>query len=203
MGAALAAVEPLIDELFHPHEIEVRLAAVGVAVDPSTLRPEFDAVLTQVRRAATLPAAVAGPVPVAPGSSLAHGSSLAPGSDRADCGDPAAPIDRAPTAGFSPPVGGHGPGQVGVPPAGPGFTPAASASAPAGPGLTPAASASAPAGPGFTPAEAGEDPPADGPPRDARPEQAGFGRDGVHGAELTELLGELQGLARELPGGVW
>jgi ring-1,2-phenylacetyl-CoA epoxidase subunit PaaC len=98
MRAALAAVEPLTAELFHPHEIEARLAAAGVAVDPSTLRPEFDAVLTEVRRAATLP---------------------------------------PPDAGL------------------------------------------AQAGPG------------------------GHGRDGVHGAALTELLGEMQGLARELPGGAW
>ena len=56
MRAALDAVAPLTDELFQPHEIELRLAAAGVAVDPSTLRPEFDDILTQVREAASLPA---------------------------------------------------------------------------------------------------------------------------------------------------
>jgi ring-1,2-phenylacetyl-CoA epoxidase subunit PaaC len=29
------------------------------------------------------------------------------------------------------------------------------------------------------------------------------GRDGVHGPELTEILAEMQELARALPGGVW
>jgi ring-1,2-phenylacetyl-CoA epoxidase subunit PaaC len=32
---------------------------------------------------------------------------------------------------------------------------------------------------------------------------AGSGRGGVHGPELAEILGEMQGLARALPGGVW
>ncbi len=58
MQAAIDAVTPLIDELFHPHETELRLAegtAEGpVAVDPATLRPEFDAVWAQVLQAATL-----------------------------------------------------------------------------------------------------------------------------------------------------
>jgi ring-1,2-phenylacetyl-CoA epoxidase subunit PaaC len=101
MLAALDAVGPLIAELFHPHEVELRLAVAGVAVDPSTLRPEFDAVLTEVRRAATLP------------------------------------------------------------------------------------------------------PPDGGPAASGRLSPAGHGRDGVHSAALDELLGEMQGLARELPGGVW
>src|SRR5262249_38159675 len=55
MGAAMTAVWPLVGELFHPHEVELRLAAAGVAVDPSTLRPEFDAVVAEVGRVATLP----------------------------------------------------------------------------------------------------------------------------------------------------
>jgi ring-1,2-phenylacetyl-CoA epoxidase subunit PaaC len=86
------AVWPLTDELFHPHEIELRLTSV--AVDPSTLRLEFDAVLAQVLSAATL---------------------------------------TQPSAG--------------------------------------------------------------GP--------AGSGRDGVHGPELDEVLAEMQGTARSLPGGLW
>jgi len=58
--AALDAVYPLIDELFATHEIEARLAASGIAVDPATLRPEFEAVMAEVAKAATLrvPAAV-------------------------------------------------------------------------------------------------------------------------------------------------
>nr|WP_285550253.1 1,2-phenylacetyl-CoA epoxidase subunit PaaC [Actinoplanes regularis] len=59
MAAAVTAVLPLVEELFQPHEVEVRLTAAGVAVDPVALRPEFDAVLTQVLAAATIEA---GPV---------------------------------------------------------------------------------------------------------------------------------------------
>jgi ring-1,2-phenylacetyl-CoA epoxidase subunit PaaC len=60
MQAAVDAVWPLVDELFRPHEVELRLAAAGVAVDPRGLRAEFDAVWDQVRTAATLrPAAAA------------------------------------------------------------------------------------------------------------------------------------------------
>jgi ring-1,2-phenylacetyl-CoA epoxidase subunit PaaC len=64
MAAAMTAVQPLVDELFRPHEIELRLAKAGVAVDPSVLRTEFDDVLTEVCRVATLPPpAPAGPAP--------------------------------------------------------------------------------------------------------------------------------------------
>jgi ring-1,2-phenylacetyl-CoA epoxidase subunit PaaC len=38
--------------------------------------------------------------------------------------------------------------------------------------------------------------------RPANPD-AGGGRDGSHGPELTEVLTEMQSVARELPGGVW
>jgi ring-1,2-phenylacetyl-CoA epoxidase subunit PaaC len=51
---AVVDVEPLLDELFQPTEVELRLAAVGVAVDPGSLRAEFDAVLHEVFAAATL-----------------------------------------------------------------------------------------------------------------------------------------------------
>ncbi len=94
MQDAVDAVWPLLGELFVTHEVERALP--GVAADPSTLRPEFDAVLTQVLDAATL----------------------------------ARPDDAAPAAGTS-------------------------------------------------------------------------GRDGVHGDELTEVLVEMQAVARSLPGGVW
>ena len=49
MQDAMDAVWPLIGELFRPYEVERRLG-----VDPSALRPEFDAVLAQVLAAATL-----------------------------------------------------------------------------------------------------------------------------------------------------
>lgn len=54
MEEGLAAVWPLVAELFVPHEVELRLARAGVAVDPSQLRAEFDAVLDQVLDAARL-----------------------------------------------------------------------------------------------------------------------------------------------------
>jgi ring-1,2-phenylacetyl-CoA epoxidase subunit PaaC len=97
MRAAIEAVRPHTGELFRPHATESRLAAAGVAADPSTLRPEFDEVLTRVLAAATL--------------------------------DPAPFADESATAGT--------------------------------------------------------------------------GRDGVHGAELTEILAEMQAVARALPGGAW
>ena len=89
---AIDAVWPLTGELFRPHEVEQRMGH-----EPSVLRAEFDAVITQVFEAATL--------------------------------------------------------------------------------RRPAESAGAPAPSG--------------------------GRDGVHTEAMAEILGELQGLARSLPGGVW
>jgi ring-1,2-phenylacetyl-CoA epoxidase subunit PaaC len=97
MQNAIDRVWPLLDELFHPHEIETRLAATGTAVDPATVRAEFDGVLAQVLDAATLHA-------------------------------PTVPHDASPT---------------------------------------------------------------------------GSGRDGTHTTALPEILGELQGTARSLPGGIW
>ena len=52
MQAGLDAVWPLVDELFVPHEVELRLA--GVAVDPSSLRAPVFEVLDAVLSAATL-----------------------------------------------------------------------------------------------------------------------------------------------------
>ena len=49
MQAGLDAVWPYVDELFTPHEVELR-----VGVDPAALRPEFDGVLAEVLAAATL-----------------------------------------------------------------------------------------------------------------------------------------------------
>lgn len=52
LRAGLDEVWPLVEELFGPHEVERRLAAGGVGVDPSEVRPEFDSVLTSVLDAA-------------------------------------------------------------------------------------------------------------------------------------------------------
>ena len=54
MQAGLAAVAPLIPELFETSAIERRLMAVGLAPDPAELRAEFDAVISHVVDAATL-----------------------------------------------------------------------------------------------------------------------------------------------------
>jgi ring-1,2-phenylacetyl-CoA epoxidase subunit PaaC len=52
MQAGLAAVWPLVDELFTPHPVELALS--GVAADGRVLRGEVDAVLDTVLAAATL-----------------------------------------------------------------------------------------------------------------------------------------------------
>jgi ring-1,2-phenylacetyl-CoA epoxidase subunit PaaC len=51
---ALDELWPQTGELFGAHEIELRMAAAGVGVDPSDVREEFDAVLDEVLRRATL-----------------------------------------------------------------------------------------------------------------------------------------------------
>ncbi|AEV83804.1 phenylacetate-CoA oxygenase subunit PaaI [Actinoplanes sp. SE50] len=56
MTAAMTGVLSAAGELFRPHEVEARLAADGVAVDPATLRAEFDMVLAEVLAAATIDA---------------------------------------------------------------------------------------------------------------------------------------------------
>ncbi|MDQ4038900.1 MAG: phenylacetate-CoA oxygenase subunit PaaC [Actinomycetota bacterium] len=71
----LTAVWPYVDELFQPHELELRLAAVGIAVDPSTLRAEFDAVVAEVLSAATLRLPTVEPAP-AGGRDGAHTRAL-------------------------------------------------------------------------------------------------------------------------------
>jgi ring-1,2-phenylacetyl-CoA epoxidase subunit PaaC len=52
MIAGLATVWPLVDELFTPHDVELRLP--GIAVDPATLRGPVDEILDQVLSAAQL-----------------------------------------------------------------------------------------------------------------------------------------------------
>jgi ring-1,2-phenylacetyl-CoA epoxidase subunit PaaC len=54
MAAGLLAAAPLVPELFEPTPAESRLAAVAVAVNPSSVRAEFDAVLGAVLEAAGL-----------------------------------------------------------------------------------------------------------------------------------------------------
>jgi ring-1,2-phenylacetyl-CoA epoxidase subunit PaaC len=48
------AVWPLLADVFTPTDVETRLAAAGVAVDPSTVREEVSAVLSEVLERATL-----------------------------------------------------------------------------------------------------------------------------------------------------
>jgi len=54
MQAALDAVWPYLEELFRTSDVERRLAAAGVAVDPAQTRDEVDAVLDEVLGRATL-----------------------------------------------------------------------------------------------------------------------------------------------------
>jgi ring-1,2-phenylacetyl-CoA epoxidase subunit PaaC len=54
MQSALNRVWPYVDELFACSDIERRLTKAGVAMNPSDVREEFDAILDQVIAAATL-----------------------------------------------------------------------------------------------------------------------------------------------------
>jgi ring-1,2-phenylacetyl-CoA epoxidase subunit PaaC len=51
---AVDTVWPLLDELFSPTEVELRLTAAGIAVDPSATRDEVSGVLTEVLGRGTL-----------------------------------------------------------------------------------------------------------------------------------------------------
>ncbi|MEV4641881.1 1,2-phenylacetyl-CoA epoxidase subunit PaaC [Actinoplanes sp. NPDC049548] len=119
MQAAMDALLPLLDELFAAHATETRLAEAGIAVDPSSLREEFDAVWAQVIEAATLRP---GPLcaPRGPEPEAASGENQAAGGTGAASAEPAA-----------------------------------------------------------------------------------GGRHGVHTPAMGEILAELQGVARSVPGGVW
>jgi ring-1,2-phenylacetyl-CoA epoxidase subunit PaaC len=75
MQAAIDAILPPAGELFETHEVEARLAAAGVAVDPALLRAEFDEVVSQVLAAALL-TAPGGAMEVAPGRDGVHGPEL-------------------------------------------------------------------------------------------------------------------------------
>lgn len=54
MQAAFTAVWPYVEELFRTSDVEQRLVAAGVAVDPAQVRGEVDGVLDQVLAEATL-----------------------------------------------------------------------------------------------------------------------------------------------------
>ena len=54
MQAAVDALWPFTADLFSADEVEATLVASGVAVDPATLRPRFDATVAEVLAAATL-----------------------------------------------------------------------------------------------------------------------------------------------------
>ena len=71
MQAAVDAVWPLVGELFEPHPVEVRLG-----VDPSLLRAEFDGVLAEVLRVATLRLPAAQWASVGRGRDGVHGEEL-------------------------------------------------------------------------------------------------------------------------------
>ena len=73
MIAGLATVWPLVDELFTPHEIELRLAAASVAVDPATLRSDVDSILNAVFKAASLDRPEIAPMSPVAGRTGRHG----------------------------------------------------------------------------------------------------------------------------------
>ena len=148
MAAAVAAIRPLLGELFRPDPVESVLVAAGVAVDPASVRPEFDAVLAQVLQAATL--ADAEPASAEPAS--------------------AAPASAAPASGAAAESGAAAP----------------VAAAPGDDGLV--------CGSAFYIRPA---------PVRAAGAVARHGRAGVHTEALAEILDEMQGFARSVPGGVW
>lgn len=77
MQAAVDAVWPEAGELFLTTEVERRLAAADVAVDPAEVRADLDAVLEQVRAAAGLRAPERGPVGAHHGRAGEHTPALA------------------------------------------------------------------------------------------------------------------------------
>ncbi|ASR05560.1 1,2-phenylacetyl-CoA epoxidase subunit PaaC [Gordonia rubripertincta] len=52
LADALTTIWPYVDELFQPTDQEIALSTVSVAVDPRTVREEFDGVIAQVLHAA-------------------------------------------------------------------------------------------------------------------------------------------------------
>jgi ring-1,2-phenylacetyl-CoA epoxidase subunit PaaC len=170
MQAATDAVWPLVPELFQPHEVELRLAASGVAADPAGLRAEFDTIWQQVLAAATLRPATDDPQ--APEGAGRAGTQMPAVGDRA--GAPMLP------------VAGRGEAHAPVADRGELQMPAV-----AGRGETHASVGGG--GELQMPAGLGR----------AETHAPAAGRDGVHTPALGEILAELQGLARSVPGGVW
>ena len=72
----LAAVWPYVDELFAANEVELRLAAAGIGVDPSSLRAEFNSVVAEVLSAATLAEPARADAPSARGRNGDHTEAL-------------------------------------------------------------------------------------------------------------------------------
>lgn len=54
MQAALEYLWPYVGEMFESDETDAAMAAAGIAPDPSTLRAEYDALVTRVLAEATL-----------------------------------------------------------------------------------------------------------------------------------------------------
>lgn len=71
---AITSVWPYIGELFTANTVEQRLAAAGVAVDAAELRAEFDGVLEQIFRAASMQQPVVRPAPLVAGRSGRDGT---------------------------------------------------------------------------------------------------------------------------------
>jgi ring-1,2-phenylacetyl-CoA epoxidase subunit PaaC len=69
LAQAMTTVWPYVDELFRPNPVERRLAAVGAAVDASTLRGEFDSVVAQVFGASGWHPPTVRPAPLVAGKS--------------------------------------------------------------------------------------------------------------------------------------
>jgi len=107
MQAAVDAVWPLVDELFRPDAVELRLVAAGVAADPAGLCDEFKAIWAQVLGAATLRPAV---TPAADLSAALSGASAA-GSSSEPGGRPGAAGGLAEAAGRR---GEHTPAFAGI-----------------------------------------------------------------------------------------
>ncbi len=74
MCDGLAAVWPLVDELFDAHPIERRLMNAGVAVDPAGVRDAFDAVMRNVLDAARLEVPDVAPLAMVSGRSGRDGA---------------------------------------------------------------------------------------------------------------------------------
>jgi ring-1,2-phenylacetyl-CoA epoxidase subunit PaaC len=73
MLAALHTLWSLVDELFTPHDIELRLATAKIAVNPATLKSEVDGVLDTVLTAANLTRPDLAPMAAVSGRTGRHG----------------------------------------------------------------------------------------------------------------------------------